>query len=245
MLIKMGFYKYSAEFTPDKSAKAQAYDVNASYKDMTQVLRSMRGRSVAKAREVLAGVIEMRKAIPFAKFNKGMGHRSELGGHKGKYPRKESGLALKLLDNAVANAVTKGLDEKNLIVLYACAYKQNIFPRYRRFFVGSNTLGYGKQAIYSDYVTTRMEITVGVKDAKKFSGRKARLELSAAKAAAKKSEKTPAKQAPKEPIKTVKAQASTEKKESKEESPAAVKPAVHHEHIHHEGHVHAASDKKN
>lgn len=204
----MSFYNYALEFESDKSGRAQCYDLNCSYKDLSQVLASVQGVSVAKARGKLEDAIALKKAIPFSKFNKGMGHRSELGGKKGKYPKKEAKLALELLANAIANAKSKGLDEKSLAVLHACAYKQNVFPRYRRFFASSTILGYGKQAVFSSYVTARAEMVVGEKDAKKLvqsprerakQNRKAKLEQKKAKAKPGAKESTSAKTEAKKP----------------------------------------------
>ena len=65
---------------------------------------------------------------------------------------------LSILHNAAANAARKGLDESALVVKHAAAYKQNVLPRYRRFWPGGATLGYGKQAIRADYITARVEL---------------------------------------------------------------------------------------
>ncbi|MBI3587624.1 50S ribosomal protein L22 [Candidatus Micrarchaeota archaeon] len=163
----MSFYKYSLEFDPAKSGRSQGYDIDASYKDLAQACKAMEGRSVSAARKLLEEAIELKKPIRFYKFNKGMGHRSQLGGKKGKFPRKECRLLLKILANAYSNALSNGVEGKDAVVLHAIAYKQNAFPRYRRFFVSSHTIGYGKQAIRSDYVTARVEMVVGEKGTKR------------------------------------------------------------------------------
>ena len=157
----MGLYKYSIK--PQDRAKAgqaQGYDLDVSYKDLCNVCAALRNRSVAKARSILTEAIELKIPILFKKFNTGVGHRSQLGGRKGRFPKKECRAALLILNNAVANATKKGLDENLLWVKSACSYKQNVLPRYRRNWVGGAVLGYGKQAIRADYVTARMEITV-------------------------------------------------------------------------------------
>lgn len=212
----MPFYDYAIEYEPSKSGRSQSYDLNCSYKDLTQVLANLKGLSVAKAFTLIEECVELKKAIPFRKFNKGMGHRSELGGKKGKYPKKEANLALQLLNNAISNAKSKGLDEKNLVVLHACAYKQNVFPRYRKFFASSTVLGYGKQAMFSAYMTARAELVVGEKDAKK-------IDKSPRERARQNNRKKIALQAPKEPAKT---QAKNEaKKEAKAEEAKEEKKA--------------------
>ena len=158
----MGLYKYSMKIADEREvARAQAYDVDCSYKDLGQVLAALKGKTVAEAKKTLEGCISLKKAIPFHKFHTGMGHRSELGGRKGKYPKKEAKIALKLLSNAEANADYKGLDSEELVVVQAAAFKQNVMPRYRRTFASSVVLGYGKQAIWACYVTARAEIVLG------------------------------------------------------------------------------------
>ena len=217
----MGLYKYSVTYDAEKSAPAQAFDINASYKDLTQVLRAIRGKSVKDAKKILDDAVTLKRAIRFSKFNKGMGHRSELGGKKGKYPAKECRIALHILNNAFASVQSKGLDE-NAVVLHAAAYKQNVFPRYRTFFVGGNTLGYGKQAVFSRYVTARAEIVVGEKGLKPL----ARKTKAQARAEAKSKAKAPAEKAAKAAeAKAKPAEAKTNTKPEAEAKPVKPEPA--------------------
>ncbi|MFA4946552.1 MAG: 50S ribosomal protein L22 [Candidatus Micrarchaeia archaeon] len=155
-------YKYSAK-VGEKDACAQGHDWDASYKDLVNIARAIKNKDVAKARIVLDEAIALKHAIRYTKHNTGCGHRSELGGRKGRYPMKECRLVRKLLENAVANATGKGMDESKLMVKSARAFKQNEFPRYRRFWVGSVTLGYGRRAVWANYITSRMEIVVSEK----------------------------------------------------------------------------------
>ncbi len=220
----MALYKYSVK-TADKTGKAQAHDLDASYKDLTQVCRAIKGLSVSKAFAKLDAAIKGEHAILYTKFNKGSGHRSELGGKKGRYPKKECKMVYATLKNAAANALHQGLDEQSLTVKHAAAYKQNTFRRYRTFWVGSTTLGYGKHAMWADYVTAWMEIFVSGKQSEK----KEKPEVKAA--AKEKAEKAPATQ--NKPAEK-KAEDKAEKAESKKapskpakaEAPKQEKPAV-------------------
>ncbi len=250
----MTFYNYAIEYEPAKSGRSQSYDLNCSYKDLTQVLGNLKGLPVAKAVKLIEECVEMKKAIPFKKFNTGMGHRSELGGKKGKYPKKEAKLALELLNNAVANAKSKGMDEKSLMVLHACAYKQNVFPRYRRFFASSTELGYGKQAMFSSYMTARAELVVGQKDAQRIekSPRARAKENKRQKLESKTSKKTPAKAEAKAEVKKdgKAASSDTAKQETKvaekkmEKSQQHAPHAGQHDHAPHEGHSHDHKEEK-
>lgn len=151
----------------EKLGLAQAHDANASYKDLTQVCNAIRRQPLDKAKKMLEDAINLVRAIPYRKFNKGMGHRSELGGRKGRYPKKECKIVLQLVKNAEANAVQKGLEKGLLYVKHAAAYKQNVFRRYRKYWAGGQTLGYGKQAVWADYVTARVEIALAQHGGKK------------------------------------------------------------------------------
>ncbi|MFH1107268.1 MAG: 50S ribosomal protein L22 [Candidatus Micrarchaeota archaeon] len=158
----MGLYKYSMKAADEREfARAQAYDLNCSYKDLSQVLAALKGKTVAQARKVLDECISLKMPIAFHKFHTGMGHRSQLGGRKGKFPKKEAKIALALLKNAESNADFKGLDAGSLVVVQAASFKQNVMPRYRRTFATPVVLGYGKQAIWANYVTARAEIVLG------------------------------------------------------------------------------------
>jgi len=163
----MGLYKYGHAVSDEKKvARAQGYDYNASYKDLANICAAIRGKSLTEATKVLEQAISKTKAIPYKKFSKGAGHKSELGGRKGRYPVKEAKIVLNLLKNAAANAAFKGMDAAKLFVRSAIAYKQNVFPRYRKVWAGGAVLGYGRQATWANYVTARVEVTLEEREAK-------------------------------------------------------------------------------
>ncbi|MBI5635745.1 hypothetical protein HY993_02160 [Candidatus Micrarchaeota archaeon] len=159
----MSLYGYSAKIG-ENQVPAQAYDLNCSYKDLTQVARAVKNKPVRIARKILQNAIDKAMPIRYFTYNTRIGHRPQLGGQKGRYPIKEAKMALKLLNSAVSNALNKGFDEKNLFVKTAAAYKQNTIPRYKRFFATSVTLGYGRQAIRADYETARLELILESKE---------------------------------------------------------------------------------
>ena len=57
-----------------------------------------------------------------------MGHRRELGGSKGRYPKKCAGIVLELLNSAIANAKMKNLGE-NLTIIHTSATVKARYPR--------------------------------------------------------------------------------------------------------------------
>jgi large subunit ribosomal protein L22 len=123
--FKYGFNKKVPEGT--KLAKAQAYDVEASYKDLSVVCTDIRGTLAEPALTRLQMVSEGKLAVPFKRFNKRMGHRHELGGQKGRFPMKAAGKVLQVLVNALANASAQGIQTP--VILHAAANKQRSLPR--------------------------------------------------------------------------------------------------------------------
>ncbi len=165
-------YKYSlqVDLPEEKLSRAQVADLDASYKDLTQVCAAIRSKHVSDAMQVLQDAIDEKKAIEYKRFSKGAGHKSNLGGKKGRYPKKECRFVMALLENAVANGVNKGLNREAMQVYHAAAFKQQTYPRYKRYFAGGMTLGYGKQSHRADYETARVELVLyekGLKEKKK------------------------------------------------------------------------------
>lgn len=157
----MSLYKFSFKVPDEREvARSQAYDLDASYKDLANVLAAIKGRTISEAKQILEDCISMKKAIHYRKFATRLGHRSELGGRRGRYPKKEARITMTLLKSAEANANFKGLEVPALIVRQAAAYKQNRMRRYRQHFGSSITLGYGKQSLFADYQTCRVEIVL-------------------------------------------------------------------------------------
>ncbi|MFH0818026.1 MAG: 50S ribosomal protein L22 [Candidatus Micrarchaeota archaeon] len=122
-------YGYSSyKKTSAKFAKAQAHDIDASFKDLGAVCDAIRRKSTDQALAVLEAVSEGTTPVLYKKHNKHLGHRRELGGKKGRYPKKSAKIVLTLLKNVIANAAYKGMGD-DLIVKHACANKHLILPR--------------------------------------------------------------------------------------------------------------------
>ncbi|MGC8629104.1 MAG: 50S ribosomal protein L22 [Candidatus Micrarchaeia archaeon] len=155
-------------FEPNENiAVAQAYDVNASYKDLCIVCNAIRYAKTADALAILEGVIKKERPIPFNKFNKHMGARHELHGRKGGYPVEAAKQVKKVLVNAMANADAKGIDSENALVVYATANKTRIERRYPS--KGSLSWGrgmYGYAArVHSDLEYAKIEIGLASQEA--------------------------------------------------------------------------------
>ena len=154
----------------DNAAKAsgevslsQRYDLNVSYKDLGAVCDAVRYMRASSALELLDRVIEMKTPLLFKRHNKHMGSRHELGGRKGKYPRKASAEVKLAILNAMANAKNNGnLDAEKMYVIHAAANKTQILKRSPS--KGSIAWGrgmYGRSAInHSDLEFAKVEIGI-------------------------------------------------------------------------------------
>jgi len=134
--------------TEEKHAKALKYDLDVSYKQLSQVCGNLQGTYATSAVSFLEDVIKGNRFVIFRKFNKKMGARK--GGRKGRFPGKAARIALMVLRNAIANAEFKGMDPERLFILFANANLQASFPR---------TMAVGRWMRH-DFETSKMEIVL-------------------------------------------------------------------------------------
>ena len=124
-------YSYAEELA-ENQVKASARDLRVSFKEMVELVRELRGKSLEDARRMLEDVISLRRPVPFKRYKRGVGHRRQLRGWKaGRYPVKAAKLVMKLLKSAEANAEQKGLDTERLFIRHIAAQQG---PKLRRFF---------------------------------------------------------------------------------------------------------------
>ena len=130
-VIMMPEFGYSMELPKGgdaRFARAQQHGIDASFKDLGAVCSNINGLPAEKAESLLVKVSKGEFPIWFKKHSKKMGHRGEIGGKKGRYPKKCAKIVLGVLRNAVANANSKGLLGE-LKVVNAAANKQDTYPR--------------------------------------------------------------------------------------------------------------------
>ena len=120
-------YAYQQKRKEARTARARLTGVNASYKDLCEVCRSVRGKPTDYALEFLSRAADGEVAIYFARHNHGKGHRKELGGRKGGWPVKSAKFVLEVVANAAANSAKLGLGQTK--VAHVMANKQDTFPR--------------------------------------------------------------------------------------------------------------------
>jgi len=103
-------------------AKASAMSLHISTKQAIEICDSIRYKTTKQARELLENVVSFKKALPFKKFNRDMGHKPGRVA-AGRYPQKAATEFLKLLKSIEANAQVIGLDTANLKIQKVLANK--------------------------------------------------------------------------------------------------------------------------
>lgn len=161
-------YSYQIKENYESYAAARVEGVDASYKDLTEVCGRIRELPVERAVFLLEKFETGELPVLYKSHNKRLGHRRELGGKKGRYPKKAAGLVLKVLRSALANAQSKGLIEPYILV-HASANKKNIYPR----------MSSKGRRNTSNYETARIEIILREKDIVKKEKVPKKLEVSA------------------------------------------------------------------
>ena len=111
----------------EKCGKARVSDVDASYKELCAVCDNVRGKPTDTAIAFLEEAVEGKKAVYFRTHNTKMGHRRQLGGKKGRFPKKAARIVLGVVKAAFADAERKGLF--NTYVFHIAANKKRMFPR--------------------------------------------------------------------------------------------------------------------
>lgn len=123
----MPHWEYSYKIPEDKeevTVKASLREVSISPKHAVEIAREIKGMNVEKARRFLEDVVNLRRPVPFKRYNKKVPHRRGLTGWPaGRYPVKAAKFFLKLLDNLENNAEQKGLDVSRLKIIHCAAFK--------------------------------------------------------------------------------------------------------------------------
>ncbi len=122
--------KYSTVSDPAKTACAYARDMPCSPKSGRNVARAIKGMPVARAKQFLQEVADLKTPVPFLVRKRKIAHRRGEGFGPGKYPKKVAQHFLKVLNSAEANAEYKGLDTDSLVITHASAYQGQVKKGY-------------------------------------------------------------------------------------------------------------------
>lgn len=127
-----------AQFPIDSPAplfpQARGSDLRVHFKNSREAAAAIHGKSLEKAKAYLEAVLDHKRAIPFTRYNGGVGRTSQAkneGNPNGqaRWPKKSCEFLLNLLKNAESNAELKGLD---IDALYVSHVQVNQAPRGRR-----------------------------------------------------------------------------------------------------------------
>ena len=109
------------EYDKEKMARVIGRALPVSLKHAVEISSFIKGKTTEYAKRYLEDVITQKKAIPFTKFNKGVGHKKAMG--PARYPLKASTEIKSLLESAEANAQFKGLNTSSLSIIHISANK--------------------------------------------------------------------------------------------------------------------------
>lgn len=201
-----------------KSARAYGRDLPCSPKSGRNVAKAIKGMPVARAKQFLEEVAELKTAVPFLVRHRKIHHRKGTGFGPGKYPVQTVKCFLKVLESAEANAEYKGLDKDALVITHSTAYQGTVIQAYTPRAQGRATPHYNRLCNF-EVILTQLEAqdekaakaerrtarNAGKKEARAASGK-------AAKATAARIAEKPAKaakpEASEKPAKAAKAEAS-------------------------------------
>ena len=128
---KWGYSIAEEELDPEKTVRASGRELRVSPKHAREVCRTIRGMTLTQAKQYLKDVMDKKRAVPFRRFKKKLGHRHGLEkAYAGKYPVKAAKYILRIVEGAEANAEYKGLDTERLRIIHASASKGMKIKRY-------------------------------------------------------------------------------------------------------------------
>jgi len=110
-------WKYALQdYNPENMVRVVGNFLPISLKKSREIGRSIKGMKVKKAIDYLNQVIELKKPIPYKRYNMDTPHRKGKGFGPGRYPVKDSKEIIKLLNSAIKIAENKGLVVDSLII---------------------------------------------------------------------------------------------------------------------------------
>ncbi|MBU0460157.1 MAG: 50S ribosomal protein L22 [Nanoarchaeota archaeon] len=105
-------------------AIAKAMNLPVSTKHGVEISNFLRYKKTSFAKRFLEDVIQLKKPVPFKKFNRDVGHKPGMAA--GRYPQKAAKEFLSLIKSVEANAQMKGLNTSNLKITKLLANKASL-----------------------------------------------------------------------------------------------------------------------
>lgn len=148
----MGYSRIVDEANEAKTARAFGKNLRISPKHAVELARALKGLKVEDAKVYLEQVQQKKRAVPFRRHKKKVGHKRLTKWYAGRYPVKASERFFQLLEEVEANAEYKGLDTERLRIIHISAYKGRTYPGYI-------PRAYGRATPYN-HETTNVELIV-------------------------------------------------------------------------------------
>ena len=114
----MAKVSYSRESNPETTSRAMGYELHVSPKHTREICVAIKNMRIPAAKQFLTEVIALKRAVPFKRYNDGVGHRRGKMG-AGRYPVRASTEVLKVLVNAENSATDKGLEPDHMKISHA------------------------------------------------------------------------------------------------------------------------------
>lgn len=130
--------KYSNKTAGDNIARAKANELDCSPKHAIEIAHLVRNMMADDAVSYLEQVIDLKRAVPFRRFNTEVAHKKSLNGKTfgtpaGRYPVKAASEYIRLIRSAQKNAEYSGLAPEKMVIIHAAANRgrctKAIFPR--------------------------------------------------------------------------------------------------------------------
>ena len=112
----MAQHNYGYQKGEENVAKAVGRNLDISPKQAIEICKYARGRPLNQAKGLLQQAIDKKKAVPFTRFNNGLGHKPGISA--GRYNPKACSQILKVLKSAEANAKNKGFNSADLKIVH-------------------------------------------------------------------------------------------------------------------------------
>ena len=120
--------KYSYQGKGKDVVKVLGKSINISFKEAYEIANAIRGLNIKTAESFLQDVLEKKRAIPYRRYDRGVGHKKGTG--PGRYPVNSSSAFLELLNELKANAEYKGMNKENLLLIHVSTHQGGVSKGY-------------------------------------------------------------------------------------------------------------------
>jgi len=115
----------------DKTAIASGRDLRIKPKSAREICHYLKGMRLTDAKQALQDVMDLKKPIPYLRYNLKMPHRKGTQGFSsGRFPQKAAEEIMKVLDSVQANAEFKGLYVDNLKIIHISASRGRVIRQF-------------------------------------------------------------------------------------------------------------------